>query len=100
MIIEEKNIERDKRIEKRKIFNMLRDVKLPEEFKFVYDCVEIRYVRFWGLINEKICEINLNKDNSLSVKFYDEIEMNRLRDCFKNSKTKFKLSINGYYNYY
>ena len=37
MIIEEKNIERDKRIEKRKIFNMLRDVKLPEEFKFVYD---------------------------------------------------------------
>jgi hypothetical protein len=95
VIIEEINNAKKERNKTKIIFEMLKDVKLPEHYYFENDCVEIRHKKFlMGSI--KIADIDL-EDDILNVKFVDEEELNRLRNYFANSKTKFKLIVDDFY---
>jgi len=90
MIIEEKNKYEAERKKIKRIFEMLKDIKLPKNYKFTEDCVEICYVSWFKYL--KIAEIDLEGD-VLEVCFVDEEELNRLREYFTDSKTKFKLVV-------
>lgn len=94
MIIKDEIAEEKNRIQK--IFKMLEDVKLPKNYKFVDDCVEIRYFSFFGFFDSWIANIKL-KGDILVVRFRDEEELNILRNCFVSSKTKFELEVKAYY---
>lgn len=95
VITEETNKFKDERNEIKQILNMLKDVKLPEDFYFVDDCIEIRYQKYWGFVDVKIADIDLDeKKECLIVSFVDEEEYKRLRNYFVNSQTKFKLNVN------
>ena len=93
MIIKEENPMRNEREKIRKIFEMLKDVKLPQHYKFVDDCVQIIYCSFGRFISTPIANIYLENNNTLLVKFFDEEDLRRLRKCFINSQTKFILKV-------
>lgn len=97
MIIEEINSLNVKEDEKRKIFKMLKDVKLPKHYKFVDDCIELRFIRWWTLSDKFIASIYLNNDSSLDVIFEEKEDLEDLRHYFQNSKTKFRLSVGWFY---
>ena len=97
MIIEEKNPYKNKREIVKKIFSLLKDITLPKHYKFVDDCVQIRYKYF--LLDSLVAEIILVNKNTLEVCFRFEEDLKKLRKCFEDSKTKFKLNVEelGYY---
>lgn len=92
MITSEKNPYREERNRIRQIFQLLKDVKLPEPYKFVNDCVQIRRITWRGLNDVKIADIYMKK-GALRVVFVDEEELDRLRKYFVESETKFELSV-------
>lgn len=94
MIIEEKNTTKQDIERQKKIAEMLQDVRLPKNYVFANDYFEIRVKCFLG--TNPIAEIYLDED-VLEIKFDVEEELNKLRHCFVNSKTKFKLSVGEYY---
>jgi len=110
MIIEEKNPHREARLKRQKIFDMLRRIKLPPKFKFISsmnlqyyspsdESVKIKYLGTWSIGSQIVADITLNEEDSINVAFIDEEEIERMRKCFIESKTKFKLSVkeNSYY---
>jgi len=94
-IIEEIN----KQEELRKKFERIRslwDVKLPKGYGLDFnegECI-LYYKAFMERI--KIADVDIEED-IIIINFKDEEDYKKLRLYFADSKTKFKLFVNGYY---
>lgn len=84
-----------------KIKELLTDVKLPKRYKFDNDYCEIRTHDFLRDMfgSFAVAEIFLSEANTIQIIFCSSCkeDYEKLKDCFKNSKTKFKLSVGGEY---
>ena len=94
MIIEEKNQPKElrKKIEKIK---SLWNIILPENYFLICEentDIRIEYRTWCFLANYKVATIDI-EDDVLIVSFEDEEEYKKLRSCFEDSNTKFKLVV-------
>ena len=94
MIVNEVNNKKEERIKMKKIFEMLRDVKLPKKYEFVADCVELRRKGFFGY---KVADLDLLQDDIINVVFVEEKDFINFKRIFENSKTKFRYVLSQDY---
>jgi len=96
MIIQEENIKQKNKEKIKRIFSLLKDVKLPKHYKFIDGCVQIKYSSFFNQFI--VANITLEDNDVLEVSFEYEDDYKTLRKYFEESKTKFKLIVReGYY---
>ncbi len=90
MIISKKsNIETTK-----KILSILKDVKLPKEYYFhvnEIDIIEVRHNSFWDACYT--AHIKLLDNNNLKIQFFDKNHYKKLKTCFEESKINFEIFL-------
>lgn len=98
MIIEETDKTKEKEETADKVISLLKDVNLPKGFKVEAEnsSATLKFHSFFGW-EENVAVISLAEDNIIEVVFEKEGKYELLKDCFENSKTKFRVIMGSWY---
>jgi len=95
VIVEEKN-KFEKIRKKIKKIKSLWDIQLPKKYYLDEEDITLRYKLLLG--GYRVADIDIKEDVIIINFRGEEEDYKRLRNCFKDSKTKFRLIVNE--NYY
>jgi len=91
MIVEEINLAKEKEIEVGKIKSMW-DIKLPKYYFLEELNNELHITKKKGLYRGDLATLNL-KEDKIVIRFSDEKDLEKLRNCIDESKIKFKIVV-------